>query len=371
MEAVGAEVFLYDQMTRAGGGELAEPAFEQRMQDSLADADRRVRPHSVDDEIFRDIFWSGDHDVAKRSGVSDAQLTGPAVHVDGVDRCPGIADGECVGDRSIATADVDEHPIVRDSDRSVEQKQLRAAVDIVGAEDPAIGDEGGLVVWKHEVDTPLIGRGRWLGVKILSHRRRTLALSRMSAPYDVRLIGDPVLRKVAADVTDIDSKLASLADEMLETMYAEPGIGLAAPQVGVQKRFFVYDIGEGPETLVNPVVVESSGEWYYEEGCLSVPGLSWDIARPKEIHITGYDLQGNEVSLEADELLSRLFQHELDHLDGVLLIDHLDEKTRKKALKTLRERLLDTGTVKTSKIDDDLADLSGANPASAGGLVLP
>jgi peptide deformylase len=193
----------------------------------------------------------------------------------------------------------------------------------------------------------------------------------MSAPYDVRVIGDPVLRKVAADVVDIDGKLARLADDMLETMYAEPGIGLAAPQVGVQKRFFVYDIGEGPQALINPVVVESSGEWYYEEGCLSVPGLSWEILRPKEIHITGYDLQGNEVSLEADELLSRLFQHELDHLDGVLLIDHLDDKTRKKALKTLRERLLDHGTVKTAKIDDDLADLSAVNPGGGSGLVLP
>lgn len=193
----------------------------------------------------------------------------------------------------------------------------------------------------------------------------------MSAPYDVRVIGDPVLRKVASEITDIDGKLARLADDMLETMYAEPGIGLAAPQIGVQKRFFVYDIGEGPEAIVNPVITESRGEWYYEEGCLSVPGLSFEIMRPKEVHITGYDLHGNEVSLEADELLSRLFQHEMDHLDGVLLLDHLDDKTRKKAMKTLRERLLDTGTVKKGKVDDDLSDLgSGVKPA-AGGLVLP
>jgi peptide deformylase len=192
----------------------------------------------------------------------------------------------------------------------------------------------------------------------------------MSAPYDVRVIGDPVLRKVATEIDDIDSKLVRLADDMLETMYAEPGIGLAAPQIGVQKRFFVYDIGEGPEAIVNPVITESRGEWYFEEGCLSVPGLSFEIVRPKEIHITGYDLHGNEVSLEADELLSRLFQHELDHLDGVLLLDHLDEKTRKKAMKTLRERLLDTGTVKKGKVDDDLRDLGGVKPVG-GGLVLP
>lgn len=180
-----------------------------------------------------------------------------------------------------------------------------------------------------------------------------------------------MLRKVATEIDDIDGKLVRLADDMLETMYAEPGIGLAAPQVGVQKRFFVYDIGEGPQAIVNPVITESRGEWYYEEGCLSVPGLSFEIVRPKEVHITGYDLHGNEVSLEADELLSRLFQHELDHLDGVLLLDHLDDKTRKKAMKTLRERLLDTGTVKKGRINDDLGDLSSGVKKAGGGLVLP
>lgn len=171
----------------------------------------------------------------------------------------------------------------------------------------------------------------------------------MSSPYKVRVFGDPVLRKVADEVTDVDGKLVKLVDDMLETMYAEPGIGLAAPQVGVQRRLFVYDIGDGPETLINPIISESSGEWVYEEGCLSVPGLFWEIVRPKEIHITGYDLDGNEVSLEADELLSRLFQHELDHLDGVMLIDHLDTDTRKAALKLLRETFADVNDAPSDK----------------------
>jgi peptide deformylase len=127
---------------------------------------------------------------------------------------------------------------------------------------------------------------------------------------------------------------------MLTTMYEAPGLGLAAPQVGVQKRLFVYDAGDGPAVLVNPVISESSGEWAYEEGCLSVPGLSWEIIRPKQIHLTGYDLDGNEVSLEADELLSRLFQHEMDHLDGVLLLERLDDDERKDALRTLRAQAL-------------------------------
>ena len=158
------------------------------------------------------------------------------------------------------------------------------------------------------------------------------------APYSIRLFGDPVLKQRAAEITEIDGRLARLAEDMLTTMYDAPGLGLAAPQVGVQKRMFVYDIGDGPRTLINPVISESSGEWEYDEGCLSVPGLSFEIVRPKEIHLTGVDLDGNEVSFEADELLARLFQHELDHLDGILLLEHLDESQRKSALKELRKR---------------------------------
>ena len=158
------------------------------------------------------------------------------------------------------------------------------------------------------------------------------------APFAIRTFGDPVLRRRADDVTDIDGRLARLADDMLVTMYHAPGIGLAAPQVGVRKRLFVYDVGEGPQVLVNPTVTESDGEWVYEEGCLSVPGLTFEILRPKQVHLTGLDLDGNQVSVEADELLARLFQHELDHLDGVLLLERLDDDVRKTALRTLREQ---------------------------------
>ncbi len=162
------------------------------------------------------------------------------------------------------------------------------------------------------------------------------------AAYDIRQFGDPVLRQVAAEVTNVDGKLVALTNDMIETMYAAPGLGLAAPQIGVQKRLFVYDLqdGEGAKVLVNPVISESRGEWSYDEGCLSVAGLSWEIVRPKEIHLTGYDLDGNEISIEADELMARLYQHELDHLDGKLLIDHLDAEQRADAMKTLRGRIL-------------------------------
>lgn len=162
------------------------------------------------------------------------------------------------------------------------------------------------------------------------------------ASYAIRVYGDPVLRQPALPVGEIDGRLAKLAEAMLDAMYAAPGIGLAATQVGVKKRLFVYDIeGEGdPKVVVNPVLTEASGEWVYEEGCLSVPGMSWPIVRPKEVHLTGHDLEGKEISIEADELLARLFQHEVDHLDGVLLIDRLDEDQRKEAMRALRERAL-------------------------------
>ena len=167
----------------------------------------------------------------------------------------------------------------------------------------------------------------------------------MAAPYEIRIFGDPVLRQRASEIADIDGTLVRLAEDMVQTMYAAPGLGLAAPQVGVQKRLFVYDLqdGEGPKVVVNPIIGESDGEWTYEEGCLSVPGLSWEITRPDAIHLTGFDLQGNEVSLEVDELASRCFQHELDHLDGVLLLERLDGDTRKQAMRTIRNLMLDGG----------------------------
>ncbi len=161
----------------------------------------------------------------------------------------------------------------------------------------------------------------------------------MSA-YAIRLFGDPVLKQRAAEVTKVDGALVRLAQDMVETMYEAPGVGLAAPQVGVQKRLFVYDLndGLGARTIVNPTLSDARGEWEFEEGCLSVPGLYFTIVRPREIHLTGYDLDGNEVSIEADEFEARVFQHEMDHLDGKLLLEHLDDDQRKAAMKALRNR---------------------------------
>ncbi len=160
------------------------------------------------------------------------------------------------------------------------------------------------------------------------------------ATFPIRIFGDPVLRQRAVEVENIDGKIARLSEEMIETMYAAPGVGLAAPQVGIERRIFVYDIGEGPHTVINPQIVESRGEWEYEEGCLSVPDLHWTIVRPNEVHLVGFNLEGEEISIEADEYLGRVLQHELDHLDGILLLERLEKDQRKDAMRILRGRAL-------------------------------
>ncbi len=171
------------------------------------------------------------------------------------------------------------------------------------------------------------------------------------APYSIRIIGDPVLKQRASEVDDIDGRVARLVDDMFLTLdESDTGIGLAAPQVGVQKRIFVYELDGEPGVLINPEIRESAGEWTYMEGCLSIPDLYFEIVRPKEVYIVGRDLDGNEVTLEADEIAARLFQHELDHLDGVLMLDHLDADQLREAKRTLRQNALD---------DPDEAPLTG------------
>lgn len=164
------------------------------------------------------------------------------------------------------------------------------------------------------------------------------------AAYSVRTYGDPVLKQPAREVDEVDGSLARLVDDMVETMYESEGAGLAAPQIGVQKRIFVYDVGEGPRAMVNPTIVELDGEWYHDEGCLSIPGLRLGIVRPDRVHIRGFDVDGNEVSVEAEEFLGRVFQHEVDHLDGVLMLERLDDDRRRQALRVLRDRSLGLDT---------------------------
>ena len=152
--------------------------------------------------------------------------------------------------------------------------------------------------------------------------------------YNIRTFGDPVLLTQSAAITDIDGKLVRLVEGMFETLYqSDSGIGLAAPQVGVQRQIFVWDMGEKPLVILNPKIVESDGEWVYSEGCLSIPGLYVELTRPKKVLMKGLDLNGNEIAFEADELEARLFQHELDHLNGVLMFDRMKPEQREQAMK--------------------------------------
>jgi peptide deformylase len=157
----------------------------------------------------------------------------------------------------------------------------------------------------------------------------------------VRTFGDPVLRQRAAEVDELDGDLARLAETMVATMYEAMGLGLAAPQVGVLKRMYTYDLGDGPAVLINPQIVDSHGEWSYDEGCLSVPDVHVEIVRPKVVTVRGIDIDGKEVVFEGDELMGRLIQHEIDHLDGVLMLDRLEPDERKAVLREIRRAQFD------------------------------
>ncbi|KQW31900.1 peptide deformylase [Rhizobium sp. Root274] len=153
------------------------------------------------------------------------------------------------------------------------------------------------------------------------------------------ILPDPLLRQVSQPVERVDSELNQLVDDMLETMYEAPGIGLAAIQVGVPRRLLVIDLakeGEEPAPLVfiNPKIIRSSDERStYEEGCLSIPDYYAEVERPATITVTSLDRTGKEVTTEADGLLATCLQHEIDHLDGVLFIDHISRLKREMVIK--------------------------------------
>ena len=132
----------------------------------------------------------------------------------------------------------------------------------------------------------------------------------------IRIQGDSVLEKVCRPVEKISPRIATLIEDMIDTMYENNGVGLAAPQVGVLRRIAVIDVGEGPIVLVNPVVLETSGEQTGEEGCLSLPGKSGQVTRPNYAKVRAFDAEMNEFEIEGEELLARALLHEIDHLDG-------------------------------------------------------
>jgi peptide deformylase len=177
------------------------------------------------------------------------------------------------------------------------------------------------------------------------------------ALLEIRLFGDPVLTQKSDPVTRFDAELARFGDDLLETLRYAHGAGLAAPQVGVLKRMFAYDIPPDEETgehpfgvLVNPVITRWEGEQDGEEGCLSFPGLYYACKRAMVVTASAVDVRGRPLELTGEGLLARCIQHETDHLDGVLFVDRLDRETRRAAMKAIREAEWNGGPTPTVKL---------------------
>ncbi|MDD6035187.1 MAG: peptide deformylase [Lachnospiraceae bacterium] len=145
----------------------------------------------------------------------------------------------------------------------------------------------------------------------------------------IRTLGDPVLKKTAKPVTEVNDKIKELAYDMLDTMYAANGVGLAAPQIGVLKRIVVIDVspeGNQPIVLINPEIVSASGSQTGDEGCLSVPGKAGCVTRPNEVTVRAWNLKMKEIEVKGTELLARALCHELDHLDGIVYVEKVEGK---------------------------------------------
>jgi peptide deformylase len=157
----------------------------------------------------------------------------------------------------------------------------------------------------------------------------------------IRLFPDPVLRVQCPKVTEFDDTLWQLAQDMVTTMHAAPGVGLAAPQVGIATRLAVVDVSAGEDAgalhvLVNPEIVEAAGEELDREGCLSIPDLTESVKRPVCIHVRAQALDGSDLEIEATDFFARAICHEIDHLDGVLFVDHLRGLRRDRARRFLK-----------------------------------
>lgn len=156
------------------------------------------------------------------------------------------------------------------------------------------------------------------------------------ALLEIKKFPDSVLKKKCKSLKKIDAETKKLVSAMLSVLYQNKGIGLAAPQIGISERIIVCDIGEGPLILINPKISGRKGTAVAEEGCLSFPGVFLEIKRAKEITAKALNLEGKEIRIKAENLLARVLQHEIDHLDGVLFIDRINFWERKKVLKQFK-----------------------------------
>ena len=228
------------------------------------------------------------------------------------------------------------------------------------AEDAPVGAQSETGSWENDVDVGRIRPDAGVGgevLAVLGHvggvafgGHRPVACHAMS--YEIRTYGDPVLKSRAARVENVDGKVARLVKGMFDTLTrTDNGLALAAPQIGVRRQVVVWDLGEDPLAIINPEVVESDGEWVYDEGCLSIPGLYVEMMRPKTVLVRGVDLAGEIIEIEADELEARMFQHEIDHLEGVLIFDRLEGDQRRDALAEYR------------RLEEQAAAVEAARPA--------
>lgn len=187
------------------------------------------------------------------------------------------------------------------------------------------------------------------------------------AVLDIKKYPDPILRQKASLVKDIDGNLQRLIDDMIETLYAAPGIGLAAPQVGHSIRLFVFDLsgredgGHPLSVLINPEILHMEDEQKVEEGCLSIPDITEVVGRAGKVAIKGIDREGKEVAIEGEGTLARLFQHEMDHLNGKLFIDRLSSLKRNIIMRRLRKKMRSSGGL--TRDEDTVHGDTGVRPS--------
>jgi len=174
----------------------------------------------------------------------------------------------------------------------------------------------------------------------LTRAKTSLSIYDTMEKLDIVLYPDSGLREKCVAIPEMTDELDSLIDEMFYTMYDAPGIGLAAPQIAVQQRLIVVDVSETkdqPIALINPEIVQSTGDITWEEGCLSLPGVYAKVTRPSDILVRGMDRDGKQIEFEANDLLAVCIQHEIDHLNGTMFIDHLSGLKRTRALQKYRK----------------------------------
>jgi peptide deformylase len=152
---------------------------------------------------------------------------------------------------------------------------------------------------------------------------------------EIVTFGHPSLKSRSSEITEFNEDLKILSERMIKIMYEAPGVGLAAPQIGINKNIFVFDAGNGAQVAVNPKKIEVEGSSIFLEGCLSLPGYYWEIERPEFAKIFCQNLKGEDITYEGDELTGRVLQHEFDHLKGKLLLSSLTRKERKEAIKKI------------------------------------